>query len=86
MLASAAVRLDKAEVVIPAAVNASLFGANTVNGPAPLRVVARPAFVTAALRVLNSVVVVTRFAMFGVTSSSFLQLRDVKTEILMSSV
>lgn len=58
-LASDAESPDRTDEVIPAAVNASLFGANTVNDPAPLSVVASPAFATAALNVLNSVVVVT---------------------------
>jgi hypothetical protein len=58
---------------MPTAAKASLLGAKTVKGPVPLKVVARPALVTAALRVLNSLVVVTRVAIFGVVSFSFLQ-------------
>ena len=50
MSASAAISsaVSKVERSIPAAVNASSVGANTVNGPSPCNVVTRSALVNAA--------------------------------------
>ncbi|MEP6950486.1 MAG: hypothetical protein ABI863_14470 [Ginsengibacter sp.] len=62
--------------MIPVAVKAASLGANTVNGPAPLSVVANPAFTTAAFRMVKSLFEETTSVMVfeaGVLlSSSFL--------------
>ena len=61
-------------VVMPEAVKAASFGANTVNGPVPLRVVCRFAFITAASRMLKEPLLTTTSVIVLPGSSSFLQL------------
>src|SRR5690606_1427058 len=70
--------------VIPDALNASLVGAKTVNGPLPSRVAAKPALITAAFKieklgVLETIIVIVPVC--GISSFFFLHEAEVNNNI-----